>query len=452
MNIRRKLLAAVLALVMLLSMAVTVSADETKGSDGYIQQMLNYYRYYQDRAATDIDCLLYALSEADPLKAQTWDSIMDYWSYANTGMTLYPDVLPDGLPQDSSLCIVVMGYALAADGSMRNELVGRLETALASAEKYPNAYIACTGGGTAKNDKTVTEAGAMAQWLIKKGVDPDRIIVEDKALSTVGNALNTCAILAAEYPRVTHLALVTSDYHLIRSCLLFHAQALLSADKGAPLLCVAANAAYVTGRASESAEVQADNLSALVNIPINGMPKPKLSALDHITLSGSTQYTTGEAPDVQVIAHYDTGFYRDVSEAAAYRGIDPDTAGVQELTVTYTEQDLTVSASTQIEMLLPETEAPTLPPTEPPAEAATEAPAEDPTEAATEAPDPIPAADSEDPTGHWLPPVIAMVVLLIAAALIIKRLRRSSRRQKAARIHEEEAAPLLDDDSPLEYI
>ena len=86
------------------------------------------------------------------------------------------------------------------------------------------------------------------------------------------------------------------------------------------------------------------------------------------------------------------------------------------------------------------------------APAATEAPAKNPTEAATEAPDPIPAADSEDPTGHWLPPVIAMVVLLIAAALIIKRLRRSSRRQKAARIHEEEAAPLPDDDSPLEYI
>jgi len=111
MNIRKKLLAIVLALAMMLSMAVTVSADDEKNSDSYIQQMLNYYRYYQDAAATDIDCLLYALSEVDPHKAQTWASIMDYWSYANTGMPLYSGVLPDGLPRDNSLCIVVMGYA-----------------------------------------------------------------------------------------------------------------------------------------------------------------------------------------------------------------------------------------------------------------------------------------------------------------------------------------------------
>ena len=50
---------------------------------------------------------------------------MDYWSYANNEMILYPDVLPEGLPKDDSLCIVVLGYELAPDGSMKKELIGR---------------------------------------------------------------------------------------------------------------------------------------------------------------------------------------------------------------------------------------------------------------------------------------------------------------------------------------
>lgn len=453
MNITRKLLAVVLVLVMMTGIALPASADAKTDAASCIQQMLNYYRYYQDAAQTDIDCLLYALQEIDPAKAQTWESIMDYWHQANTDLTLYPDVLPDGLPQDNTLCIVVMGYALASNGSMRKELVGRLETAFASAQKYPNAYIVCTGGGTAKDDKTVTEAGEMAKWLIQKGIDEDRIIVEDKAMSTVGNARNTCEILAQEFPRVTHLALVTSDYHLIRSCLLFHAQALVSADRGAPLLCVAANAAYQTGRASESVEIQADNLSALVDVPINGMPKPSLSKLKHITVSGSTQCIIGEEPDIQVTAHYSTGLYRDVSQNVDYAGLDLAAAGIQDVTVTYVESGISASATVQIELLVPQTEAPTELPTQAPTEAATEPSAQPETEVPTQ----VPAQTSPpDEPGisvpWWVQPFGAMAALLIAALLIAKRLIRSKTRKQASRIAAEEAADLPDDDSPVEYI
>lgn len=153
MNTARKWLAVIFALALILSMAGTVFATQSENATNLIRQMINYYLHYQESATTDIDCLVYALSEQNPAKSETWASIMDYWSYVNTDMTLHPDVLPDGLPQDETLCIVVMGYALASDGSMKQELVGRLETALASAQKYPKAYIACTGGGTAKNNK-----------------------------------------------------------------------------------------------------------------------------------------------------------------------------------------------------------------------------------------------------------------------------------------------------------
>jgi len=455
METKRKLLAVILALVTLLSMAGSVSASQEKDADDYIQQIMNYYRHHQDAAATDIACLLYELSETNPYKAQDWTSIMDYWRYVNNDMTLYPDVLPDGLPQNESLCIVVMGYALNSDGSMKKELIGRLETALASAQKYPNAYIACTGGGTAKNDRTRTEAGEMSKWLLEKGISKERIIVEDQAFSTVANAINTCKILAEAYPHVTHLAIVTSDYHLPRSCLLFHTQATLTASKGAPLLYVAANGAYQTGRAPESIEIQADNLAQLVGIPINGMPKPALSKLDHITVSGAAQYTTGTEPSLQVIAYYDSGVYRDVSKYATYSGIDLAAAGMQDVTVTYEEDQTAVSSTIQIEMVAPETEAPTVPPTLPPE---TQPPviAEPETEAPETEPVPVDVAPSDN---RWILPASVIVLLLLAALLIIRRLARIRRRRKIRRrrqaantIVKEEKIDLPDDDSPLEYI
>lgn len=450
MDIRRKWLAAVLALVMILSMAGTVSADEPRDADDCIQQLINYYYHHADAAATDIDCLLYELTEIDPAKAQVWSSIMDYWRYVNTDMTLYNGVLPDGLPQDDSLCIVVMGYALASDGSMKKELVGRLETALASAQKYPNAYIVCTGGGTAKNDKTVTEAGQMAKWLIQKGVVKERIIVEDQAMSTVGNALNTCAILSADYPGVTHLALVTSDYHLARSCLLFYAQAALTTTEDVPALCVAANAAYKTGRAgSESIESQAENLSQLSKIPISGMPEPKLSKAERITVFGDTQCMAGSELDLQVIAYYDTGLYRDVTGRVKYAGIDLAATGMQDVTITYEENGKAVSSTVQIEMLAPETEAPTQPPTDAPTEALTEPATDAPTLPPVTEPSP---GEQPNPDRLWIYPVAVLVLLLVIEFFIVKRLIKIRKLRKAAKAAAEEAEKLSNDDSPLEYV
>ena len=449
---RRKWLAAFLALVMMLGMAGTVSASENRDADDCIQQLMNYYYHHGDAAATDIACLLYELEQIDPEKAQVWASIMDYWHYANTDMTLYQGVLPDGLPQDNSLCIVVMGYALSSDGSMRSELIGRLEAALASAEKYPNAYVVCTGGGTAKNDKTVTEAGQMAGWLIRKGIDQRRVIIEDQAMSTVGNAINTFKILESDLPHVTHLALVTSDYHLARSCLLFYAQTLFTCDNAVPTLCVAANAAYKTGRSGpESLESQASDLSQLSKIPINGMPKPKLSKLERITVLGNEPSIAGSELELQVIAHYNTGLYRDVTSRAKYAGIDLAAAGAQNVTVTYEEGGIAVSSTVQIELLVPETEAPTQPPTEAPTELPTEAPVEPETESPTvaAATEPTPV---EEPDRLWIYPAAILVLLLIAEFFIIKRLIKIRKLRKAAKAAAQEEADLPDDNSPLEYI
>ncbi len=104
---------------------------------------------------------LAALSAADPALGEKWGRIMDLWAHTVT----VNRELPDGLPVDDTLCLVVLGFQLNPDGTMRGELIERLKTALAASEKYPQALIVCTGGGTAADDPSATEAGRMGEWL-----------------------------------------------------------------------------------------------------------------------------------------------------------------------------------------------------------------------------------------------------------------------------------------------
>ena len=89
----------------------------------------------------DYDLILEEMAKQDPALAETWDHILSFWIGLNREMEVMDPILPDGLPTDDSLCIVVMGFYLESDGGIRKELEDRLNVALASAEKYPNAKI-----------------------------------------------------------------------------------------------------------------------------------------------------------------------------------------------------------------------------------------------------------------------------------------------------------------------
>ena len=65
----------------------------------------------------------------------------------------------------------------------------------------------------------------MAQWLRENGIDPDRILVESKALSTQDNAVYTLELLKQYHPEVSQIAIITSDYHMNDGVQLFASQA-----------------------------------------------------------------------------------------------------------------------------------------------------------------------------------------------------------------------------------
>lgn len=192
----------------------------TKETYDLASTLVSTFRYPPDNSAQIVSDTLLKYEETDYEMGEMWRGIMEYWAYANLDMPLNYNVLPDGLPEDDSMCIVVLGYRLEDDGSMSEELVERLKVGLASAEKYPNAIVAVTGGGTSRGSNA-TEADSMAHWLTEHGVDPARIIIENKALTTGDNAVLTLEILRNAFPQVNSVAVVSSSYHIPEGCMVF---------------------------------------------------------------------------------------------------------------------------------------------------------------------------------------------------------------------------------------
>ena len=117
-----------------------------------------------------------------------------------------------GLKDGDIQAIVVLGYELE-NGEMTDELKGRCEAAAAAARSFPSAILVCSGGATGENNpENHTEAGMMKEYLAEQcGIDADRILIDESAMTTVENAVNTFEMLRERDIRT--MTIVTSAYH-----------------------------------------------------------------------------------------------------------------------------------------------------------------------------------------------------------------------------------------------
>ncbi len=116
---------------------------------------------------------------------------------------------PAPAPKDfSNPAIVILGYGLQPDGSMRMILRRRVLTGLAVAQFFPRSPIIVTGGNPQNG---VTEASQMRRMLTMLGFPDNRIILEDKANSTVQNA--RFSVPLAQQAGTSGIILVTSTTH-----------------------------------------------------------------------------------------------------------------------------------------------------------------------------------------------------------------------------------------------
>ena len=152
----------------------------------------------------------------------------------------------------SKPAIVILGYGLNPNGTMRAILRRRVLTGLTVAQFFPQSPIIVTGGNP-QNGKT--EAGQMRNMLMLLGFPANRIIVEDKANSTVQNA--QFSVPLAKEAGTSGIILVTSTTHQDRADGNF-------ADAGGDIL---ATVSYPDGNPSVNVtQFARDAISPFVNV------------------------------------------------------------------------------------------------------------------------------------------------------------------------------------------
>ena len=116
---------------------------------------------------------------------------------------------------DPHVPIIVLGARLNGDCGAPAVLDSRLRVALGLALAHPMNPVVVSGGATQPG--CPTEAEYMKGWLSKRGVNPSRIVVDNAAMSTVGNAANN-AHRAGSLAGITRAGvIVSSPSHLPRA-------------------------------------------------------------------------------------------------------------------------------------------------------------------------------------------------------------------------------------------
>lgn len=124
----------------------------------------------------------------------------------------------DGKPVDG---IVLLGGAVDASDSVSrgrisaNEAAERILDTIELAHRYPHARILISGGGGTVFGNGAGEAPVIAEYFKSIGIDPARIIIEDRSRTTAENALYSRKVLQPK-PGERWL-LVTSAWHMPRA-------------------------------------------------------------------------------------------------------------------------------------------------------------------------------------------------------------------------------------------
>lgn len=95
-------------------------------------------------------------------------------------------------------------------------LQSRLEAALAYIRDNPDIPVVVSGAQGRGED--ISEARCMADWLIDRGVDPERVWLEEQAVNTRENVRYSMRLLAERGISTRDaIAFCTSDYHMCRA-------------------------------------------------------------------------------------------------------------------------------------------------------------------------------------------------------------------------------------------
>ncbi|MBO4500698.1 MAG: YdcF family protein, partial [Clostridia bacterium] len=110
--------------------------------------------------------------------------------------------------------VVILGAGLKENG-VTPQLAERLDTGIEYYKRNPDAVIVVSGGKG--SDERLSEAEAMEEYLVSRGIPQSVIIKEDRSVSTYTNFCNVKQILDSYFEREYKVAVVTSRYHMLRA-------------------------------------------------------------------------------------------------------------------------------------------------------------------------------------------------------------------------------------------
>ena len=120
-------------------------------------------------------------------------------------------------PPDDADYLIVLGcgvFGTSPSPSLRE----RLEAAEGFLKEHPDCVAVVSGGQGQRED--ISEAECMRRWLTARGIEPGRIILEDKALSTEENMTFSAPMIEAHSGKPlaeSRVAVCSSEYHLYRA-------------------------------------------------------------------------------------------------------------------------------------------------------------------------------------------------------------------------------------------
>jgi len=110
--------------------------------------------------------------------------------------------------------VIVLGAGIHGEQVSR-PLARRLDAAYAYWRRNPDVTIVVTGG--LGNRAVITEAEAMARYLMALGVPEEHILLEMQSTSTYENLVFAKEILDEAFPDGFRAVLITNDFHIYRA-------------------------------------------------------------------------------------------------------------------------------------------------------------------------------------------------------------------------------------------
>ena len=117
-----------------------------------------------------------------------------------------------GTPDADADYLIVLGAGVIGRTPSLS-MLERLSAAKAYLDAHPDC-VAVVSGGQGPGEQ-ITEAKAMSDWLIARGIAPERIIPEDRATNTAENLSYSFALIPDA--RSASIAVCSSEYHLYRA-------------------------------------------------------------------------------------------------------------------------------------------------------------------------------------------------------------------------------------------